>query len=91
MTEPVYTETTTTRSNVPPSAQQPTTTIVERRGGGGGMLIGLAALILVIVGAWYLFNQSQQDAVRTDAVTSAAKSVGDTADKAGAAIDKAVE
>lgn len=89
MADPVYTETTTTRSNVPPAGAQPTTTIVERRGGGGGMLIGLAVLLLVVIGAFYLFNQSKNDAIRTDAVSSAAKSVGDTAEKAGEAIEGA--
>ena len=88
MADPEYVETTTTRSNVPPSAQ-PTTTIIERRGGGGGLLIGLAVLILVVVGAWFLINQSKNDTIKTDAVSSAAKSVGDTANKAGEAIDKA--
>ena len=88
MADPEYVETTTTRSNVPPSAQ-PTTTIIERRGGGGGLLIGLAVLILVAVGAWYMISQQKNEAVKTDAVSSAAKSVGDTADKAGEAIDKA--
>jgi uncharacterized protein HemX len=89
MVDPVYTETTTTQSTVPPAA--PTTTIIERRGGGGGLLIGLAVLILVAVGAWFLMNQSKNDAIKTDAVSSAAKSVGDTADKAGEAIDKAAQ
>lgn len=88
MTDPEYVETTTTRSNVPPVAGT-NTTVIERRGGGGGLLIGLAVLILVAVGAWFLINQSKQNSVKTDAVSSAAKSVGDTADKAGDAIDKA--
>lgn len=70
---------------------QPHTTIIERRGSGGGMMIGLAVLIAVIVGAFFLFNMSQNDAVETKAVSSAAKSVGDAADKAGSAVEKAVE
>jgi len=70
---------------------QPHTTIIERRGGGGGLLIGLAVLILVVVGAWFLINQSKNDAIKTDAVSSAAKSVGDTADKAGEAIENTVQ
>ncbi|GAA4763226.1 hypothetical protein GCM10023219_04430 [Stakelama sediminis] len=64
-----------------------TTTVIERRGGGGGLLIGLAVLILVVVGAYFLLNQSHNDNMKTQAVTSAAKSVGDTAKKAGDAID----
>ena len=89
MADPEYVETTTTRSNVPPAGG--TTTIIERRGGGGGLLIGLAVLILVIVGAWYMISQQKNEAIKTDAVSSAAKSVGDTADKAGEAIDSATK
>jgi hypothetical protein len=48
-------------------------------------------LILVVVGAWFLINQNRNDAIKTDAVSSAAKSVGDTADKAGDAIDSATK
>ena len=66
------------------------TTVVERRGSGAGMLIGLALLILVVVGAFYLSNQSRNDNVRTDAIAGAAKDVGDTAKKAGDAVDEAV-
>ncbi len=89
MAEERYTTTSTTTSNAPPAA--PTTTVIERRGGGGGLLIGLAVLILVAVGAYFLINRSQNDNLKTDAVTSAAQSVGDTADKAGKAIDKTVQ
>jgi hypothetical protein len=65
------------------------TTVVERRGGGSGMLIGLAVLLAVVVAAFFLFNQSKNESLETSAITSAAKSVGDTAEKAGGAIDKA--
>lgn len=68
-----------------------TTTIVERRSGGGGMLIGLAVLIAVLVGAWFIFAQGQNDAAETKAVTEAAKSVGDSAEKAGDAVVDAVD
>ncbi|KKI18202.1 hypothetical protein CA236_02645 [Sphingomonas sp. ABOLG] len=69
----------------------PNTTIIERRGGGGGMLIGLAVLLAVVVAAFFLFNQSKNDNMETRAISSAAKSVGDTADKAGAAIEGATK
>ncbi|MDP5277989.1 hypothetical protein Q9Q95_03560 [Sphingomonas sp. DG1-23] len=67
------------------------TVVVERRGGGGaGLLIGLAVLILVVVGALYLINQNSRENIKTDAVTDAAKSVGDAAkDVGGAAKDAA--
>lgn len=66
----------------------PHTTIIERRGSGGGMLIGLAVLVAIIVAAFFLFNQSKNESLETQAITSAAQSVGDTAEKAGEAIDK---
>ena len=68
----------------------PNTTIIERRGGGGsGVLIGFAVLLAVIVAAFFLFNRSQNENMESRAITSAAQSVGDTAEKAGAAIDGA--
>jgi uncharacterized protein HemX len=69
----------------------PHTTVVERRGGGGGMLIGLAVLIAVLVGAWFLFAQGQNDAAETAAITEAAQGVGDSAEKAGDAVAGAVD
>ncbi|WP_022686716.1 hypothetical protein [Sphingomonas phyllosphaerae] len=71
--------------------QTPHTTIIERRSGGGGMLIGLAVLIAVIVGAYFLFVRNDSEVAKNNAVTSAAKSVESTADKAGSAIDGATD
>lgn len=68
-----------------------TTTIIERRGSGAGMLIGIAVILAVLIAGLFLFNQSKNESIETKAISSAAKSVGDTADKAGQAIDKAVE
>jgi uncharacterized protein HemX len=68
-----------------------TTTVVERRGGGGGMLVGLAVLIAVLVGAWFLFAEGQNDAAETKAITEAAQTVGDSAEKAGDAVVDAVD
>ncbi len=69
----------------------PHTTVIERRGGGGAILIGLALLIAVAIGAFFLFNKSQNDNLRTDAVTSAAKDVGDSAKKVGDSASKAAD
>jgi hypothetical protein len=71
--------------------QTPHTTVIERRGGGGGMLIGLAVLLAVIVGAYLLLVRNDSEVAKNNAITSAAKSVGDTADKAGAAVDRAAK
>ena len=69
----------------------PHTTVIERRGGGGGVLIGLAVLLAVIVGAYLLLVRNDSEVAKNNAITSAAKSVGDTADKAGAAVDRAAK
>lgn len=59
------------------------TTIVERRGGGAGWLIGIVLLIAVAVGAWYLLGRKGAQNSRDSAITSAAHSVGDAADRVG--------
>jgi hypothetical protein len=67
--------------------------VVERetyvdRGGGfgvGGVIIGIAVLALVAIVAFFLLNANRNDAIRTNAVTSAASSVADSA--SGAAKD----
>lgn len=81
----------TTSERVTETASAPGgTTVIERRGGGAGLLIGLAVLILVVVGALYLINQNNRENIKTDAITSAAKDVGGAAkDVGGAAKDAA--
>jgi hypothetical protein len=60
------------------------TTYVDRGGSGmGGVIIGIAVLALVAIVAFFLLQSNRNDAIRTDAVTSAASSVADSA--AGAA------
>jgi hypothetical protein len=70
-----------------------TTTVVDRDRGGGGMggiLIGLAVLIIVAIGAYFLLNANRNDAIRTDAVSGAASSVSNAADSVGEAARDAV-
>jgi uncharacterized protein HemX len=67
------------------------TTVVERRGSGAGLLVGLAVLILVVIGAIYLINQNNREAVKTDAITGAAESVGDAAESVGDAAKDATK
>ena len=60
------------------------TTYVDRGGSGvGGIIIGIAVLALVAIVAFFLLNANRNDAMRTNAVTSAASSVANSA--AGAA------
>jgi hypothetical protein len=67
------------------------TTIIERRGSGAGILIGLAILILAIVGAVYLYNQNARENMKTDAVEQAAGKVGDAAKDVGDAAKEATK
>jgi hypothetical protein len=73
--------------------ETPHTTVIERRGGGGaiGIFIGLVLLAALILGGLYLINRSANDNRQTDAVTQAAKDVGDSAKKAGDAAQKSAQ
>jgi hypothetical protein len=67
------------------------TTYVDRGGNGmGGVLIGIAVLALVAIVAFFLLSANRNDAMRTDAVTSAASSVADSAAGAADAVGDAV-
>ena len=68
-----------------------TTTIIERRGSGGGLVFALVLLVAVIVGAIYLYNQSQTDRLQTKAATEAARDIGDAAKKVGDSAEKAAD
>ncbi|MBU2362911.1 MAG: hypothetical protein KKB47_08635 [Alphaproteobacteria bacterium] len=61
------------------------TTYVDAGGGSGigGILVDIAVLAMVAIVAFFLLQSNRNDAIRTDAVTSAASSVADSA--AGAA------
>lgn len=66
------------------------TTYVDKGGSGvGGVIIGIAVLALVAIVAFFLLTQSRNDAIRTDAVTSAASSVADSADSAAKSVGDA--
>ncbi len=61
-----------------------TTYVDTGRGSGlGGVLIGIAVLAMVAIVAFFLLQSNRNEAMRTEAVTSAASSVADSA--AGAA------
>jgi uncharacterized protein (UPF0333 family) len=71
----------------------PQTTVIETRGGasGVGIFIGFVLLLAVAIGAFYLISQNNSKNSKDAAISSAAKSVEKTADKAGDAIDKATK
>jgi hypothetical protein len=59
------------------------TTYVDKGGSGmGGVIVGIAILALVAIVAFFLLQSNRNDAIRTDAVTSAASSVADSASSA---------
>jgi hypothetical protein len=75
-----------------PAGQAPGTThttVVERSGGGGTTLLAVVLLIAVLIGGYLLFVRQSGETAKNNAITSAAKSVEKTADKAGGAIDDA--
>lgn len=76
------------------------TVYVEKSSGGGvtGVIIAIAVLAAVVIAGFYFMNASRNDTLRTEAVTSAAstvadsaagaaKSVGDAADSAAGAVN----
>ncbi len=66
------------------------TTYVDRGGSGvGGVIIGIAVLALVAIVAFFLLSANRNDAIRTDAVTSAASSVADSAGNAAQSVGDA--
>src|SRR5690349_7204072 len=67
------------------------TTYVDAGGGSGmgGILIGIAVLAMVAIVAFFLLQSNRNDAIRTDAVTSAASSVADSAGNAAENVSSA--
>ncbi|MDF0488738.1 hypothetical protein PX554_11405 [Sphingomonas sp. H39-1-10] len=61
----------------------PHTTIIERRGSGATWLIAIVLAVGLVIGAMFLTNKSRNDTIRTDAVSGAAKDIGDSAKKVG--------
>ena len=69
------------------------TTYVDKGGGSGmgAVIIGIAVLALVAIVAFFLLQSGRNDAMRTDAVTSAASSVADSASNAANSVGNAAE
>ena len=58
-------------------------TYIDRGGSGiGGVIIGVAVLALVAIIAFFLLNANRNDVLRTNATTSAAQAVADSANAA---------
>lgn len=56
------------------------TTYIDKGGSGfGGVLVGIAVLAMVAIVAFFLLQANRNDAIQTEAVTSAASSVADSA------------
>jgi len=69
-----------------------TTYVDTGRGSGlGGVIIGLAVLAMVAIIAFFLLQSNRNDAIRTDAVTSAASSVADSAGNAAEGVSSAAD
>jgi hypothetical protein len=86
------TERVTTRDDGAPERVVERETYVDRSGGGvGGVIIGIAVLALVAIVAFFLLNANRNDALRTNATTSAAASVANSADSAARDIGKAAD
>ena len=65
-------------------------TYVDKGGSGvGGVIVGIAILALVAIVAFFLLQSNRNDALRTDAVTSAASSVADSASSAASNVSNA--
>ena len=66
------------------------TTYVEKGGSGfGGVMVGIAVLAMVAIVAFFLLQSNRNDAIRTEAVSSAASSVADSAASAAQGVTNA--
>jgi hypothetical protein len=66
------------------------TTFVEKGGSGfGGIMVGVAVLAMVAIVAFFLLQANRNDALQTQAVTSAASSVADSAATAAEGVSNA--
>lgn len=67
------------------------TVYVERGSSGGvaGIIIAIAVLAAVVIAGFYFMSASRNDALRTDAVASAASSVANSAEGAARSVGDA--
>lgn len=75
----------------PAAAPATHTTIVREKRGSSGFVV-IALVIIALLAAGYFFMRSQDsEIVRDAAITDAANQVGESAQKAGAAIENAAD
>lgn len=58
---------------------------------GSGALIGIILLLVLAVGGYFLFANSDSETAKDNAVAEAADNVGAAAEKAGNAVEKAAD
>jgi len=67
-------------------------TVVDRdRGGGAGWLIAIILILAVLVGGYFLMQNSNSEANKDNAIAAAANDVGDAAQQAGDAVENAAD
>ncbi len=100
MAEERITETTDAQGNVVertierdtgPAAPVTVNTAPASGGSGMGAIFGILVLIVLAVGGYFLFAQSDSEVARDNAVAEAAENVGAAAEKAGNAVEKAAD
>ncbi|HEY0646665.1 hypothetical protein [Phenylobacterium sp.] len=68
------------------------TTYVDKGGSGiGGIIVGIAVLAMVAIVAFFLLQANRNDAIQTEAVTSAASSVAESTATAADSVSGAAE
>ena len=72
-----------------PTNSPASVTIVKERSSGGTIFLGILAVIVIAIGAYFLFGQSRPVDPADASITAAAEKVGDAADKVGAAAQDA--
>ena len=74
-----------------PSGNVHTTHTVVESGGGSGWLIAIVLILAVLVGGYFLMQNTNASANKDNAIAGAAKDVGDAAGKVGNAAQDAVK
>ncbi len=68
---------------------EPNVTIIKESGSGGGgsWLVGIALLVALVIGGFFMINYMNGRSAKDNAIVNAANSVGNAADNVGAAAD----